>query len=361
MLTSVQFLAFATSVAQGMNSQVHTDFSRNFVDQTIAVVSEHLLRWGSVKERVTIHKRIQARPEDVKDGSSALFLTDKELWQVSIYADLAGLLQKKGLGDGKFNFSSDELNLLKESFSLLLRLINSRITINQAKVDDTTIVDSADLDVGYWRLYSTNKFASYSGAQKPVTCIPDKDISGKFKIVSNLDGGLVSVVDNIGWDISHARRLVHFFDAVDRNRTAITRVFDIPEAEVPSRKVFEAFARQLLQKVWNQDSQRPLFSNYFSGANGWYRVAYDNGTGQCVEGSPPYGLSDSFPTGGYVTWAAYLPDLQILGENLYKLSKSSLKADHDFLSKYYPSLVERPRKTTGLLAELMFWPSLIQK
>ena len=51
----------------------------------------------------------------------------------------------------------------------------------------------------------------------------------------------------------------------------------------------------------NGDATQPLFSNYWSGVNGWYRVAYDNGADQCREGYPPYGLTDSFPTGGYLT------------------------------------------------------------
>lgn len=361
MLTSVQFLAFSASLANGINRQTLVEIPRNFVDETIAIASEHLIRWGNLQERMALRKRIQARPEDIKDGSSALFLTDKELWQISIYADLAGLLQAKNSSEAKPRFTADEFVVLKETLTLLLRLVNSRITTSHVSLNGSLKENLADLDAGFWRLYSTNKFASYSGSEKPMTCVPDADNPGKFKIINNLDASAIGVVKNIGWDISHARRLVHFFDALDRNRTAITNIFGIPASDMPSSEVFEAFARQLHVKVWNQDLQRPLFSNYFSGANGWYRVAYDNGTGQCVEGTPPYGLSDSFPTGGYIAWAAYIPGLQTLGEKLFQLTKSQALADTEFLTKYYPNLARKPRNTAAILAELMFWPSLIKE
>ncbi len=104
-----------------------------------------------------------------------------------------------------------------------------------------------------------------------------------------------------GWDISHARRLVHALDALERNRDAMKAIFSLNDGQLPAIGLPSAFAGTLVAVVWNGDTANPLFSNHWSGANGWYRVAYDNGTGQCREGSPPYGLADSFPTGGYIT------------------------------------------------------------
>jgi hypothetical protein len=75
-----------------------------------------------------------------------------------------------------------------------------------------------------------------------------------------------------------------------------------------------------------------LFSNYWSGANGWYRVGYDErGSGKPAEGVPPYGLTKSLPTGGYITWAKYNPVIAIIGKRLYELINSTDKTSIQFM------------------------------
>jgi hypothetical protein len=128
---------------------------------------------------------------------------------------------------------------------------------------------------------------------------------------------------DVGWDISHARRLAHVLDALVRNQTAIAETWGGLGVDVSWTRITRAFAKNLVAKVWNGDSQFPLFANYWNGANGWYRVAYDNGTGQCREGTPPFGLTASFPEGGYAAWSRYQPTIGRLGFQLYALFKSS--------------------------------------
>jgi hypothetical protein len=164
---------------------------------------------------------------------------------------------------------------------------------------------------------------------------------------------------DIGWDFSHARRLVHALDALERNRDALIEVFSLDEMQLPPVGLTKAFARTLVAAVWNGDIVEPLFSNYLSGANGWYRVAYDNGTGQCREGYPPYGMSDSFPTGGYVTWARYMPIIGSLGERLYDMISSPDEENSSFISKYYPVLSKSASTQERTLAKFMFFSSLV--
>lgn len=76
-----------------------------------------------------------------------------------------------------------------------------------------------------------------------------------------------------------------------------------------------------------------------TGANGWYRVAYCNGIGWCNEEYPPYGLRDSSPTGGYITWAVYNPTIGLLGQRLYDLFLSQNSFEDyvpAFLGRCYP-------------------------
>jgi len=50
------------------------------------------------------------------------------------------------------------------------------------------------------------------------------------------------VRDDIGWDLSHARRLVHYFDAVLPQRDALAQVWQVPQALLPSPAVARGFA-----------------------------------------------------------------------------------------------------------------------
>jgi hypothetical protein len=138
-------------------------------------------------------------------------------------------------------------------------------------------------------------------------------------------------------------------------------VWHLPADALPSQAVMKAFAQQLHQHVWNQDTQHPLFANYYSGANGWYRVAYDNGTGRCSEGYSPHALTDSFTAGGYVTWGQWVPQLGDLGWQLLGLSESSQPEDRAFMSRYYRGLTPDAAPQVLRGQRLMFWPTLVHQ
>lgn len=362
MLTSVQFLAFASSLAQSLNKNSSAALSHDFAEQTAQIALEHLQRWGTASARAALGNSIPVKPQDLKNGSSAHLLLDRHLWQIAIYADLASLLASQPKLLKQVALDKAAFTALQAHLSLLLRLFNIRTTtqlVSDPQAGKT--VKLADLDAGFWRLYGDNRYAGYTGSDKPVVCKPKADKPKTFEIETRIKPDSIEPVATLGWDISHARRLVHFFDAIERNRGAMRKVFGIEPTELPSQATMEAFARQLNMRVWNQDTSKPLFTNYFNGANGWYRVAYDNGTGRCMEGYPPFGLTDSFPTGGYATWGALVPKLRILGERLYELTQSGAVSDQIFVKAHYPKLGQTAKGNERLVAELMFWPSLIHK
>jgi hypothetical protein len=90
-------------------------------------------------------------------------------------------------------------------------------------------------------------------------------------------------------------------------------------------------------------------------------VAYDNGTGRCAEGYPPHGLTDSFTTGGFVTWGQWVPQLGVLGWQLLALSESTQPEDRAFMSRYYRGVTPDASPQVLRLQQLMFWPTLIQQ
>lgn len=354
MLTSLQFLALVSSLSNGL-AQESSQSKVMFIEETVMISMSHLLRWGDVKAIQKLDQLIKTKASDIKDGSSEFLFTDKHLWMIAIYADLAGIFMRKPDLLSKTGLSAERLSILKEHFRLLLRLLAARVTVTSIAGRNGS-VKVATLDPGFWRLYAYAKYAGYTGTERPMDCLKQNDIF--IRLYSPLVD-IPDPVDDIGWDLSHSRRLVHVFDAIERNRDAVQHVFEINDEYIPEPQTIRAFSGQLVERVWNGDSNFPLFSNYWSGANGWYRVDYDNGTSRCLEGYPPFGLTDAFITGGYISWGRYNPEIYSLGRRLYILSKSDYPNDRKFMESYYSRLGVNGNGNTKMLMQLMFWPSLV--
>ncbi|GJG94627.1 hypothetical protein [Cupriavidus pauculus] len=359
MLNSTQFMAFASSLANGISRENRKGARNDFVEQTATIAREHLERWNTPAAQDTLRKQIAARPEDVKNTSSALFLTDKELWQISIYADLAGMLVARPPLAQSAELNAARLAAMKTHLELLLQLVAARTTVQEIPAPNDKsgkTIKVADLDAGFWRLYDTNRYAAYTGRDKPVVCKRDP-VTQQVTAQTVIPADRFAPVANISWDISHARRLVHFFDAIERNRAAMVQVYGLDPAMLPSQDTMAAFVRQFSLHVWNRDRVRPLFTNYYSGTNGWYRVNYDNGTGSCAEGYPPYGISDSFPTGGYAVW----PSMHEQGVRLFDITQSLRLEDQAFVAAYYPNFARSRSASSRMTDEMMFWPTLVRR
>ena len=358
MLTSVQFLALATDVANGLHGHpAASDDDSVFALQTARIAVEHLLRWGNTKAVRALQASLAATQADVTDGSTRYFLTDKMLWQLTVYAHVAGMIQRDASLRNSLNLSADDLKQLQTYAHALASLVERRTQRTTLTNAGTVELVALDLDVGYRRHYKDHRYAAYQGTDKPAVCEDDKD--GRLKPVIKVPPDTVPIRADIGWDISHARRLVHYLSALQRNQEAMQSVWQIPMALLPTDATVQGFAIQLIKNVWNQDTERPLFVNYMSGANGWYRVAYDNGTGRCREGYPPYGLTGAFPTGGFVTWGHWVPQLHTLGVRLFELLASDAQSDQEFVQRHYTSLSNQAKPDVRILKQLMFWPTLI--
>ena len=360
-LDSLQFLGLASSVANALvaaETQL-TNADKVFVENTAQILIEHLLRWSDKASIASIDRAKKATPQDVKNGSSALFFTDKPLWMIHIYAELSSILVfSKALDIPQIPLA--EKKQLTNHINELMQFFTARLSIRhkeKSRLGDA--VTLADIDRGYWKLYADNTYAGYEKAGKPVMCIYSGNNKSKFKINVVVPADRVLKLQNTSWDISHARRLVHALDALERNRSNLSKTFNLKDNQLPPADSAPAFANALVSVVWNGDKAAPLFTNYWSGANGWYRVAYDNGTGLCREGYPPFGLTDSIPTGGYFVWAKYNPTVGVLGKQLYSLMNSAKASDTLFVTKYYPSLSHSASVQNRALSKIMFLPSLV--
>ncbi|MDB5795819.1 MAG: hypothetical protein JWR25_2198 [Noviherbaspirillum sp.] len=347
MLASVQYLALASSVANALalSAAGRERAAQAFITDTTGILIEHLDRWADSRAIARLRKLASSAPEDVRNGSSALFFTDIDLWLIASHAELAGLLRARG--------QKGDDDRMREHLAALLRAFKARTSIREICTSRGTR-NEADLDRGYWRLYDESRYAGYEGESKPVACSRSGDSMRLAR-----PARAPAPRDDTGWDISHARRLVHALDALARNRAALRSVYGLQDAQLPEAGIEQAFAGTLVARVWNGDSARPLFSNYWSGANGWYRSSHDERSGACAEGIAPYGLSDAFATGGYLAWAGRQPVIGMLGRRLYQMVEQGDASDAAFIARYYPKLGRAADAQERSLARLMFLASLV--
>lgn len=362
MLVSVQGLGLFTALADALAHALDPAArSHPFVARTAEVAVAHLLRWGNADERVRWMQLAGASPQDVKNGSTALFFTDKPLWQIGLHAHLAGIAAvRPEVFRNVAAPGSGAHGELAQGMAALLRFFERRLSLHSVQSPrlGAGAVQVADLDAGYWRLVADNRFAGYNNSQNPALCEPRPEGGIRARVL--VDAAKVPPVKNLGWDFSHARRLVQVLDALQRNRHALQAWYGLAPDRLPAPDLAQAFAAQLVAGVWNGDAQQPLFANYWGGANGWYRVAYDNGTGACYAGYPPFGLSNSFPTGGYAIWGAYYPVIDDLARSIYALADSADPAAVAFIRKYYGGLSPAASASSRMVEQLMFWPTLVR-
>lgn len=358
MLVSAQGLGLMSALANVLaTSKDPKARAHPFVAKTAKVSAQHLLRWGDKKAVKNWQRLRTSKLEDVKNNSSALFFTDKDLWQIAIYANLAGIYSAQPALRPDIKTEPDQQAQLSDSIRALLQLFKARTSVETISSQPLGRVAAADIDRGFWRLYADNRYAGYTASEKPAIC----DVqAGRTKAKLAIDAQDVPVVKDIGWDISHARRLVHVLDALQKNRSTMQQIYGLSNSELPSPDLAKAFAAQLVSRVWNGDKETPLFSNYWSGANGWYRVAYDNGTERCDIGSPPFGLSDSFATGGYAAWSKFYPVIGDMAHTIYVLTQAKDSSSLAYTEKYFAGMAPRASANTRMLNQLMFWPSLVQ-
>ena len=76
----------------------------------------------------------------------------------------------------------------------------------------------------------------------------------------------------VSWDISHFQRVPIFLRSLYDNHKATGVAF-------PSYRDLQLVADQLMYVVFNGNYAQPLFTNYFDGTDGWYRVNYSGRNG----------------------------------------------------------------------------------
>ena len=349
-LCSSQYLGLISLAANAISAlppSARTSNMTSFMQQAVKTSWQHVARWSTTSWNATIAKRHPLTYLNVTDGSSSAFFSDKELWVITTVSELAGIYQRDPNLFASFATPQEKSNI-ETFFKGLLTLMNARISFQSVKISSFGNFEAGDLDRGFDRLYADSRYAGYWNLTvPPITCL-----SNGTKIV-NVPPNNIPIVETIGWDISHARRLVQTFDALFFNYEAVKSVFNTPTSLIPVSRWRNAFSNAIVGRIWNQDSQFPRFTNYWDGTPGWYRVDYSNGVTTCNPGLSPFALSTSIPTGGYGSWRSVNDTIQTLLRRMYYLNKSKASsAETSYLS-------EIGLLNFNTVSGLMFLPSLV--
>lgn len=354
LLNSTQFVAFAISVASNVDEQG----GKRFRSETARIALEHMRRWSSGKELETLRKKISVLPSEVQGGSSGFFYRDTDLWKLVIYSELAKIADADLVIKKEILFSKSSVAALREHASLLVELMVSRVKPSQID-SDIGAHKRFVIDEGYWVGFRDNSYAGYYGKNAPVKCAGDATALEAMSPVISSKAEKIPVPRGIGWDLSHSRRFVHLIDSLSSNAYFLEQIFGAPMTQNKANEIGKGLSNQMKSKIWNRNLAFPLFANYFSGDNGWYRVGYREGRRGCSEGSAPYGLSSSFMTGGFAIWGKYDATLGLLGREIYRLAQSRVEADRNFIDGFYGEFGGKVAAKRKTIAELTAWPSLV--
>ncbi|MCO4764338.1 MAG: hypothetical protein KC502_22700 [Myxococcales bacterium] len=211
---------------------------------------------------------------------------DKDMW---IFTGLVQMLAARSKEPSLVSLPAADEAALKAYLSMAVDLMQKRLQNTTVKDFAGKAVGGAVPEPGMYDQHVTHAYTGYSGTT--------------FPTLANKKGA-----KGVGWDLSHARRLVHVYETLYRHKAITGKTF-------PTIDTMKRLANQFAYVSFNKNLSAPLFHNFIDGTNGWYRVGY-HGPGF---GYAPFDISMAGPTGGYGFWKKYNPDIQKINLAMWHL------------------------------------------
>ncbi len=320
MLDTGQFLfviSDAMAIFQELPPEQRTRNMRLFLDKYKPVLKEHYFRWGFEDEKIFKRKGNQCQRNEESNtnmydhfqklldlryqyryGEQKSYcngITDSELWIGSGIANLLRADAAARQNNEQPILTDDEQAKLQDYIDLFTRLLISRTTESQ-------LTDFAGVQVTGYNFDLQNSLAdndehTYAGYKGEV--FPTEVDKRR--------------VHQVGWDIGHGSRFVFVFSALNKAREATGQSW-------PTNEDLRKFANQFAYGAFNKNFERPLFTNFMDGTNGWYRVHYEEKQGFGIQ---PHGLTSAGLTGGWAFWYKYNQDIGRIMASLWKVVRST--------------------------------------
>jgi hypothetical protein len=328
-LCSSQFMHPVARLARVISTLPDADrttaMDRFLVIYTPLVVRDHLIR---LVDEATWPARSAGTPPQLQarwaktmsttDAPRTLdhAMLDRDLWLIGTAAEMLGANANR---PDLVKLSDADQKKLKAMVTTGISLfLSKRSNHRETKNFQGKVVGSVSYFNGDFDRQEGMKYAGYTGKEFP---------SGPKKPPQ---GG--------SWDISHAYRIPLFLRSLYDNRAAIGSSF-------PTLDDLKAVANQYVYVVFNGNYSRPMFSNFFDGSDGWYRVGYHGKD----FGYPPSKYCDNaagsktpcLSLGAVSGWgqlAFVNPDLERLQNALMRLAADDSASATEFKTRYYRDL-----------------------
>ena len=315
-LDAAQFLNAVARVLSGIAAVPASERAPN-LQQFAAVypvaVAEHLKFWlfeapyynttGCVPDVVSSgHGEYLRNMKNRSLGTGRSFCSSPADRDMLVTADAAELLRASSIDPVMVN-----LEALGLDATALVSYLNGAggayrsFFVPTSYIDENAVTRTGlDFDTGGWRDWTEDfAYSAFTESRFPAPADAGTD-------------------PRASWDLSHARRLVSLFGSM---RAVSARL----SAPFPSDDEMRAFANQLAYGVAT-GTVRPLFRNFLSGVNGWFRVNY---SGRPGFGYGPFDSgTQAFIEGGFGLWGQWSERL-----------KSVTKAVDDVLNATDPATV----------------------
>lgn len=340
-LINGQFLgllgAVSTNVLETIPEARRESQEIQFVQKTAGAMAHQINRWLTESDNWwldTYTSRLSVKPEDQKPGKTekevytrqARLFSDRDLWALIILSDLSGLVEA---GVSMDVLGREGLDSLKAKSELIGNMFD--LFVQRLSYFDTPDGKRADIDVGFQR-YDAEPYALYTDEKNP----PARCTDGRIEIL--IPPSPEYYDPYLTWDFSHARRFPVALESFARNKSNLKKVFNYNNLKFDPEKIRKALANQVVKKIWNGDSELPLFGNYWNGDNGYQSVAEEGLPGTCYPGYPPYTLGQSFANGNFILWGEFNQTIRRLGERLYELMSEDNERAEGFMNRYYETI-----------------------
>ena len=336
-LASSQFLYLvsdAITVITNIEQAERTSSMEKFVRKFIPILLDHYKRWifdevgpfqvrgwgckingkyvaSGMNHFEFITKKLKRELGDTDSPGYCNAVTDTDMWIISGVSNLLAAHKKE---NQLVQIPSEDFDRLIIYVKTGEKLLKSRITYSTVENFVGKTVKGANFDLGAWDDHPTYAYAGCNTEKYPL-------LNSLFN--NKIEGS------GLGWDLSHARRFVHVFEALFRNKKLLN-------LEFPTEALMEKLANQLIFSAFNKDFEKPLFSNFMDGSNGWYRVGYK---GRVGFGYGPWDMSIAVLTGGYSFWSKYSKDV----ETLFCVLREMLESNDPEIRQHVKSHYEQNR------------------
>lgn len=332
-LDSAQFLyvlSEAVSIISDIEKEKRTPIMKEALSKFIPLLLEHYNRWifntpgpfqvagwgcrynGESVSAVMNHyefltKKLERKLGNGNSPSYCNVVQDIDMWIIAGVANILAVSKKE---KELVNMTPQEYGKFLNYVRMGANLLESRITLTKLKNFDGRRVVGAIFDPGIFDEHPDYDHVGYTGP-----AFPDKISSNKLGYQGR----------GVGWDLSHARRFVHVFDALLKSG-------DILDLDFPTKAVMKQMANQLVYATFNRDFQKPLFTNFMDGTNGWYRVNY---AGRPGFGYGPWDMSINVFDGGYGFWSVYNRDIKKVFSGFWDMMESNDPAMRKHVAEHY--------------------------